>query len=124
MARILVMAPQTDMRERICESLKEIKYPLVAVVLRSHVVRLLNNIRQVLVYAAYQGDDVGWVAEQMEAHSELRVVYLSPNPWASLNYERARCMVALHSPDALDSSLLRRMVLDLLPRIPDLEPTR
>ncbi len=66
------------------------------------------------MYAAHQGKDAAWLAEQMEEHQELRVVYLSPQPWTSLNYNRARCMIAPTSPEALNTRLLRRMVLDLL----------
>lgn len=121
MTRILVVAPHADMRERIAASLEGINRPLVTVALRDEAVRMLDNFRQVLVYAAHQGGDVGWIAEQMHAHPELRVVYLSQEPWASLNYDRARCMIAPHSPEALNAHLLRRMVLDLL--APDPGPT-
>jgi len=112
--RILVVASQREMRERIAASLKDIDRPLAAVALRKDVVRMLDNIRQVLVYAAHEGGDAGWIANQMEEHSELRVVYLSQNPWASLNYDRARCMIAPINPASLNSTLLHRMVLDLL----------
>ena len=114
MTRILVVAPQVDMRGRITASLKSIDRPLVAVSLRDEAARMLDNIRQVLVYATHQGGDAGWLANRMEEHSELRVVYLSQNPWASLNYDRARCMIAPINPASLNAVLLHRMVLDLL----------
>lgn len=118
MTRILVVAPNAEMREQIAESLKDIDRPLVAVSLRDEAARMLDSIRQVLVYATYQGGDAGWLANQMEAHTELRVVYLSHHPWVSLNYERARCMIAPINPASLNSALLHQMVWDLLAPAP------
>ena len=114
MTRILVVAPNAEMREQIAASLKNIDRPLVSVSLRDEAARMLDGIRQVLVYATHQGGDAGWLANQMEAHPGLRVVYLSQYPWASLNYERARCMISPVTPGNLNSGLLREMVLALL----------
>jgi hypothetical protein len=114
MTQVLVVAPHAEMRSRIAAGLEGIDCPLVTVPLRSDAARMFDNLRQVLVYAAHQGGDAAWLAGEMEEHPELRVVYLSPQPWSSLNYNRARCMIAPHRPDALDTGLLRRMVLELL----------
>ena len=88
---------------------------MIALTKREEAVPLIDAVeRQVMVYAPGFGGDVGWVAEALEGHPGLRVVYLSPTPWASLSYERARCLIAPPNSDMLDVTLLRRMVSQLL----------
>jgi hypothetical protein len=89
--------------------------PVCAAATRDDIVALLAaNERQVLVYWPEYGGDVGWVAEALERYPDLRVVYLSPTPWVSLSYSRARCIIAPHAINLLDVGLLRRMVAELL----------
>src|SRR3954468_21048463 len=86
MTRVVIVASQVEMRHRIVECLKDSSCPLVSVALRSEAARLLKNTPQVLVYGNHQGGDAAWIAGEMEEHPGLRVVYLSQQPWSSLNY--------------------------------------
>ena len=114
MDRILVVADDAPMRRAIAASLSGIGHPVVAARDRGDARPALDGAGQVMVYSPGWRDDVGWAAEMLERHPELRVVYLSPGPWASLDYRRARCIIAPHSPGALDADLLRRMVRALV----------
>ena len=102
------------MRRAIAASLKGTERPVLAVSDRRDAEAKLNGGEQVMVYFPGYNHDVGWAAEMLERHPGLRVVYLSPGPWASLDYGKARCMIAPHSPEALNSDLLRRLVSALL----------
>lgn len=102
------------MRLQITAGLRDLNHPLVSVLRRDDIAPLLGHGRQILVYVGEISRDVHWTAELMEQHPELRVVYLSPHPWASLNYRRGRCLLAPCSPATLNTAMLRRMVRELL----------
>ena len=103
------------MRQAIAASLAEVGRPVAVALGRRFAEGALRGVEQVMVYSPDHDDDTGWAAEMLARHPGLRIVYLTPSPWASLDYKRARCIIAPHSPGALDAGLLRRAVRDLLP---------
>jgi hypothetical protein len=113
--QILVAAATACARRKLTVAVQGMNRPVVAAAARGDIAALLDaNERQVLVYWADYEWDVGWVTESLEQHPGLTVVYLSPTPWVSLSYARARCMIAPPFVDMLNASLLRRMVSELL----------
>ncbi len=115
MTQILVVAGDPALRCRLAASLRSMDRPIIALSNRNDAAALIDATeRQVMIYAPSYGGDVGWVAEALEHHPGLRVVYLSPTPWVSLAYGRARCIIAPPVAAALDVGLLRRVASEML----------
>ncbi len=115
MTQILIVAADAIMCRKLTASVQHLHRPVIALTRRDEAIPLIDAVeRQVMVYAPGYGGDIGWLAETLEAHPGLRLVYLSPIPWASLSYERARCLLAPPNPNALNVALLRQMVSEML----------
>jgi len=88
---------------------------IVAVDSRSKAIELFSQDRNVMIYALHHVDDLGWLAKTLSQYEQLRVVFLCRSPWASLPYDRARCMMAPSNPRALLTGALVDLVKQFLP---------
>lgn len=109
----MVVADAVQMRRAIMECLIELDRPVVVVSDGNRAEAALDGVEQVMVYAPDRNEGIDWAARMLERHPGLRIVYLSPSHWASLDYKRARCLIAPHAPGALNPGLLLRAVREL-----------
>ena len=114
-ATILVVASDRELRREIAAAFPENLWRIVAVDSRSEAMELFSEDRQVMVYALHYADDLDWLTKTMSQYEHLRIVYLSRSPWASLRYDRARCMISPSNPRALLAGALVDLVSQLMP---------
>lgn len=118
MIDILIFSSRQEMRFYIQEILSAFLHRSTKTYDKRVIINILDDVWQVLIYEGSSSEDLSWLTEQMARHPELRVVYLSPAPWASLGYERARCMISPIGYQTLNSALMLRLVQELLPPQP------
>ena len=115
MVLIIIVATDNDVRETITAAMPESIGEIVTLDDRSKVSSLLCQKWQLMIYAVRHRDDLDWLTAMMSLHPELRVLFLSQMPWASLPYDRARCMVAPSKAISLQVGTFTELVKQLLP---------
>jgi hypothetical protein len=117
MDEILVVAPGAAMRRAISSGLQE-EGRTVALLddpcsVGSAIARG-NGGPRVLVWDPGYEDQTEQVTDALMAHPELRVVYLTRNPWDLSDQDRVRCLLRPIVPEALGVATLRQMVSEAL----------